>query len=105
MGLYQRTKTKRKRLVMKLVKRVRAKDVQVGDELIPLYYWTKKHGYVVGSIKITKRNNIMFYRYPYSTDDAFENYNLIMDNSIPPEQWLEIIVDGEPSPEVGLYDI
>lgn len=88
---------------MKLVKRVRAKDVQVGDELIPLYYWTKKHGDVVGGIKITKRGNIMFYRYnPYET---FDNYYLIMDNGIPPEQWLEIIVNGEPEPEVGLYDI
>ena len=91
---------------MKLLKRVRAKDVKVGDELLPLYYWTKKHGYVVGKIKITKRGNVMFYRYnPYDITDTFDNYYLIMDNGIPPEQWLEIIIDGEPSPDVGLYDI
>jgi len=79
---------------MNIPKIVRAKDLQVGDR-IPLFK-NCFSGRPIGKITITSRNRIL----------VCNEYNSIMfGNALDPMQKITILIDGEPSPTVGLWEI
>jgi hypothetical protein len=79
---------------MNIPKIVRAKDLQVGDR-IPLFE-NCFSGRPIEKITITPRNRIL----------VCDKYNSNMFSSaLDPMQKITILVDGEPSPTVGLWEI
>lgn len=81
---------------MKITKTVLAKELKAGDEI-----QLRKgvyHGLVLRRVITSPRGKIL------PITDKYGN-NPITHTALPPDQKVTILIEGDPSPTVGLYEI
>lgn len=88
---------------MKIPVKVRAKDVMIGDVLLLGEMFSLREPVTtrVESISRGKNGNTCFYQ----RSAWGEEVTMIFHRGFRPDQWLTKIVDADPNPERGLYEI
>ncbi len=85
---------------MKILKRIRAEELKLGDEVILFPERKIYHGLFIDTIERTKKGKVLAFYGNYRNSS-----NSIFGHGLDPKQWITIVIEGEPEITNGFYDI